>query len=133
MRKVDLLCYKGAIKLGRGDLNIGSKVPIMMKQLGLVDVEIRLNDKVRYLYPPYDDPIQQNILLMIKKRVLNQGKFWLKRAKEEFLAGGGKLKEKAKKVIQKTRATFKKQLEDGTYFSCHAGFFYVIKGRKAKN
>ena len=134
LKKVYLICHKGSIKLGRGDDSIGSQVPVMMEKLGLVDIEARLNDKVGFLHPPYEGPQQQNSIYMIKKRILDQSEFWMERVREEFLAGGGDPNEfeRYRKISDRVRLIFQKQLEDGVYTVCGHGFFYVIKGRKPK-
>jgi hypothetical protein len=131
---VYLICNKGSIKLGRGDQSIGNKVPMMMEKLGLVGIEARLNDKVGFLHPPYEGPQQQNSLLMIKKRVLDQSEFWMERTREEFLAGGGSLDEfeRYRKISDRIRLVFQEQLEEGKYTVCSPSFFYVIKGKKPK-
>ena len=57
--KVLLVSHKGKIKLGRGDNSIGRKIPMMMKEAGLVDIDIKNNDLVYFLQPPYESPRQQ--------------------------------------------------------------------------
>lgn len=134
IKKVYLICNKGSIKLGRGDHSIGKKVPVMLKELGLTDIEARMNDKVQFLYPPYEDPRQQNLLHMIKKRVLDESEYWMERTREEFLAGGGEPDEyeRFREISDRLQLIFKQQLEKGEYTVCSCGFFYVIKGRKPK-
>ena len=51
--KVILICRKGRLAQGRGDFNMGSRVPHLMTQSGLVEVDLRMNDRVFYLEPPY--------------------------------------------------------------------------------
>jgi SAM-dependent methyltransferase len=92
--KVTLLCNKGRIALGRGDNSIGARLPAMMKELGLTGVDIRLNDRVYHISPPYDSPMEQHWLEMEKKQVQDmedeeKRRFWIERGREEFLAGGG--------------------------------------------
>jgi SAM-dependent methyltransferase len=134
IKKVYLVCNKGSIKLGRGDQSIGNKVPVMMEKLGLVDIEARLRDNVGFLRPPYEGPQQQHSLRMIKKHVFDQSEFWMERTHEEFLAGGGTPDEfeRYRKIVDRIKPIFQKQLVDGVYATCGAGFFYVIKGRKPK-
>ncbi len=134
IKKVQLVSNKGAIKLGRGDQGIGRNVPALMKQLGLVDIDVRTNDKATFLNPPYQGPQQQNLFLMIKKRVLEQDDFWTERTQEEFLAGGGDPEEfKAyRKIADRIKLVFEQQLKEGTYTACNSGFFYLIKARKPK-
>jgi SAM-dependent methyltransferase len=134
LKKTTLICHQGRIKLKKGDESIGNKVFLMMKELGLMDIDVRLNDRVYLLYPPYHDPIQQNFLKMAKKRFVDDHKFWMEQTKEEFLAGGGDLKEfaRVRKIAEKVRLNVKKQMEKGEYATCHANSFYVVKGRKPK-
>jgi len=134
--KVAILVYRGRIQMGRGDYGIGPQIPWMMQQLGLVDIDIRLNDRVDFLQPPYEGEIQQHRLRAARKALENEEneKFWMKRALEEFLAGGGTREEfeRYQKIYEKNNPILKKQLEEGTYRSCSGWFFYVIRGRKAK-
>jgi ubiquinone/menaquinone biosynthesis C-methylase UbiE len=139
MKKLALIGNKGRMKLGRGDWNIGPKVPIMMKKLGLVEIDARNNDNVNIVQPPYETAKQKHGLEMAKhflgiRRDRKERSFWKNRQKEEFLAGGGELKEfeRAWKIYNRIRRTCRRQIERGTYFSCGSGFFYVIKGRKPR-
>ena len=134
LKKVYLICNKGSIKLGQGDKSIGKKIPAIMKKLGLTDIEARMNDRVQFLYPPYEGPLQQNLLHMIKKRILDQSEFWMLRTREEFLAGGGNPDEyeRFRELSDRIKLVFKKQIEAGEYVVFASGFFYVIKGRKPK-
>lgn len=133
-KKAYILCNKGSIKLGRGDQSIGNRVAVMMKELGLAEIDARINDKVYFLYPPYDDPRQQAFLRMTKKRILDDVDFWIGRVKEEFLAGGGTADEfqRYMKICDKQKDAFKKQLENGEYVCFFGSFFFVIKARKPK-
>jgi SAM-dependent methyltransferase len=132
--KVALVCNKGRIKLGQGDSSLGVKVPHMMKKLGLTEVGIRCNDKVHYLEPPYEGPLQQYALEHVKKQWLDQRRrtAWIDREKTEFLAGGGDAEEyrRYRELADRNLRIFRKQIEAGEYFACGAGHAYVIKGRK---
>jgi len=132
IKKVHLICHKGHIKLGRGDNSIGSKVPAMMKELGLIGIDARMNDRVHFLIPPYEDPKQQHLLKMVKKTQLDEHEFWMERTKEEFLAGGGNPEEyeRFREISDKLKPILQQQIEEGKYIACGPSFFYVIKGRK---
>jgi SAM-dependent methyltransferase len=132
--KASLIINKGRIKLGQGDLNIGVKIPHMMKELGLVDIGIRLNDRVHFLESPYESEIQQNQLNNLKQHFEKERfKAWIGRQKEEFLAGEGDPEdwERLAKIAERNISAMREQMEKGEYFSCGSGDFYVIKGRKA--
>jgi len=135
-RKVTLIGNEGRIKLGRGDQSVGAKVPRMMKQLGLYDVEIRQNDQVWFLQPPYEGPVQKHRLEMVKRNVSDEKryKFWQKRGREEFLAGGGDPEEYDRfvELSDRFRPIIRRQIEEGEFFACSAHHFFVIKGRKPR-
>ena len=136
-KKVTLICSKGRIKLGRGDDNIAPKIPKMMKELGLLDIEIRNNDRVQLLLPPYEGVEQQHRLAMMKKQLLDEKniKFGLERMEEEFIAGGGKEEEFSgiREISDRLKPVIRQQMEDGVYASCAGSLFYVIKGRKPRS
>ncbi len=135
--KIVLISNKGRIQLGRGDFGIGPKIPMMMEKLGLEEIDLRLNDRVFHLEPPYESPIQQHQLEGVKKRWLpkdeKEYEFWLEREKEEFQAGGGKPEEfdRIRKVADRIRTICRQQIENCAYFVCHASHLYIIKGRKS--
>ena len=51
MRKL----WKKEFKSQGRDYSIGIKIPIMMNELGLKDIEVRLKDKVEFIYPNQSD------------------------------------------------------------------------------
>jgi SAM-dependent methyltransferase len=136
LAKIAIISNKGRIKLGRGDLGIGPKIPMMMKKLGLEEIDLRLNDRVFHLEPPYEIPIQQHQLENVKKHWLPKDEkefdFWLEREREEFLAGGGEMEDydRIKKVVDRLKPVYRQQLENGKFFVCGGSHLYVIKGRK---
>ncbi len=132
--KVILTGNRGRIARGHGDNSLGPKIPHMLAELGMTQVDIRLNDKVHHVEPPYDTPAQQTRLEMLTKQLLNteRRRTLMEREEEEFVAGGGSPEEYAriKKISDELLAEFKRQLEAGTYYACGGGLFYVIIGRK---
>ncbi len=135
-KRVSYLANKGRIKLGRGDNAIALKLPHMMSQLGLTGVEIRINDKIHFLEPPYDSELQQDALAKIKKHHFDDDRrrTLLQREREEFIAGGGTDEEfdRAEVISDKLISALKKQIEDKSYYICSPGSLYIIKGQKAK-
>jgi SAM-dependent methyltransferase len=133
--KVSLTINQGRIKLGQGDFNIGVKIPHMMKELGLVDIGVRLNDRVHFLEPPYEGENQQDQLNKLKQQFFDEERYkvWINREKEEFLAGGGDPEDwdRVAEISRRRIAIMREQMEKNEYFSCGSGDFYVIKGRKA--
>lgn len=133
--KVSMVSNSGRIKLGKGDHSIGPKVPHMMKKLGLTNIDIRLNDLVFHLDPPYEEPRQQHRLNIIKKALLEERTHmaFMDSLLKEFLAGGGTPEEfeRYREVDRRIMPIYRQQLEKGKYFGCSSPNLYVIKGRKA--
>ena len=92
----------------------------MMKKLGLTEIGARMNDKVHFLIPPYEDPRQQHLLKMIKKTQLDEHEFWMERTKEEFLAGGGNPEEyeRFREISERLKPILQQQIEEGKYTAC---------------
>jgi len=134
LRKVHLISNKGRIKLGRGDNSIGSKLPSLMRDLGLRDIDVRLNDKVGLLMPPYESTHDRNVIRQLRKRFLNRRTFELemKMREEEFLAGGGDPQEyeRYREIESRTNRVLRQQIESGEYSACFALFVYIMTGRK---
>jgi len=132
--KLLLLSNKGRIKLGRGDHSVGAKVTLMMNDLGLKDVEARINDRVRLLLPPYDSAYQQDYFEMTKKRFFTDSddESSRKTAKEEFIAGGGTGSDfdSIYEMLKSRVKLYREQLENRTFSSCSGYLLYIAKGRK---
>jgi ubiquinone/menaquinone biosynthesis C-methylase UbiE len=126
---------QGRIKLGGGDKMIGPKVPHMMKTFGLTEIVVRISDRVHYLEPPYDDPLQQRAMGFIQKQIFdkNRRETLMEKEKKEFLAGGGDPEDYKciRKILDKMHTTMKQQIDDNEYFTCGSGDFYIIIGKKS--
>lgn len=136
MRKCVMIRNQGRIKLGRGDWNIPPKIPRMLHELGLVEIGARIKDQVSLIHPPYDDPVAQQRLKVLKKLVLHAKDTDEEtiRAQEEFLAAAGDPNdfERLKEIIRCCKDRARQQLEKGEFFRCGAYPFYIIKARKPK-
>ena len=132
--KVYLLSNQGRIDQGRGDNSLGSRIPHMMKLMDLEQIEIRLNDKVHYLEPPYEGYWQQTTLEKMKKNWWDDESRdkWIERERSEFIAGGGTDEEYDKyiEISLKRLEICRRQVERGEYYSCGGALMYIIKGRK---
>lgn len=133
-RKVYYLANEGRIKLGRGDMSIGRKVPHMFSQLGLTGIDIRLNDRVHMVEPPYESEMQRDILEKVRQEHLDETRrrILMEREREEFLAGGGTNEEydRIEAISDKYFPIFKNQIDNKTYYSCGIGCIYISKGQK---
>jgi hypothetical protein len=105
-----------------------------MKTLGLEDIDIRQNDKVHYLEPPYEGYFQQTTMEKMKRHWWDEESRskWAERERSEFLAGGGNPEEYDEylKIGKKRLGICRGQVERGEYYACGGGLMYIIKGRK---
>ena len=136
LMKYNILCCKGSIKLGRGDWGIGARVPHMLTQLGMKEIDARQNDNVRMLEPPYESEKQQHQYQMELKSLTDAEvrALRLKEGRELFLAGGG-TQEEYKRLLRLTRrirAVVKRQFIEKKYYGLMAPSFFIIKARKPK-
>ena len=134
--KVQMICHRGRIKLGDGDMSIGVRVPHLMKKAGLVEIDVRTNDRTHYIEPPYEEMLQKRSLENLKKYLLDDNSWSriMAREKEQFLAGGGDMAEyeRYRTSTDRYRADLKKQVEDGRYYTCAPGAIFMVKARKPK-
>lgn len=85
LRKADMLINKGKRSLGKGDNEIGSKVPILFHNNDLRILDVRAIDRVFWLIPPYTGHE-----LELKHFTLSP-EIWIKRLdiQKHFMTGGG--------------------------------------------
>lgn len=138
--KIHLLVAQGRAKLGLGDANIGPKLPGLMRDAGLGQIEARNTDRVFMFQPPYDTPVQQHHYRQNLESVNTSDwdkrhRITMKECKKYIVAAGGTLRdyERFRKLSAKDGIyyqTMKRQLNAGTYAEFSPVHFFVIKGRK---
>lgn len=124
--------YFGRKARGLGDSAIGPRIPEMMHRLGLVDIDGRQNEKVYFLVPPYETPVQKHLKRMIAEN-LRRREEWKEEVRENYLAGGGGPEdfERSWDKWGKRGRDMVAALERGDFFMAGAGNFYIFSGRKA--
>jgi ubiquinone/menaquinone biosynthesis C-methylase UbiE len=134
--KINLTLHEGRKKLGRGDQSIGNKIPHMLSELGMRGIDIRMNERVHFLEPPYESEEQKQLLKILIKQHTNEKdkKYWIEQGREEFKAGGGNLADYDRwiEIMDKFLAAARKQYKDGTFACCTGSYFYIIKARKPR-
>jgi len=132
--KVQLAVHDGRIKLGRGDQSIGNKVAHMLHELGMVDIDVKMKESVFFLQPPYKSEQQQHKLKQLKKLYsdLKDKDFWKSKTREEFLAGGGEIKDFDKhcKTMEGYFDKALRQMDNNELSACGGYFTYIIKATK---
>ncbi len=125
--------YFGRKARGLGDAALGPRIPEMMHRLGLVDIDGRQNEKVFFLVPPYDTPVQKHLKRMIVENFQRREE-WKEEVLANYLAGGGGAEEFERlwdKWGERGRDMVA-ALERGDFFIAGAGNFYIFTGRKPK-
>ncbi|MCC6614136.1 MAG: class I SAM-dependent methyltransferase [Anaerolineae bacterium] len=64
--RLSRLLMKGKRALGRGDDYLGVRVPVLAATAGLDVFDVRLNDRVLHVIPPYRHPKQEDYLELLK-------------------------------------------------------------------
>jgi ubiquinone/menaquinone biosynthesis C-methylase UbiE len=67
--EMHLRSLEGLRRLGHGDFRVGCYVPSWMEARGLRDVNVRCNEKVRWVAPPYRSPAQQTDWSSTRERI----------------------------------------------------------------
>jgi len=134
--KIQLTINEGRRKLGRGDQSIGNRVPHILSELGMKEIDIRMNERVHFLEPPYESEEQRHLLQVMKRQLGDEKetRYWIEHAREEFKAGGGKPVDYERwiEIMDKFRAGAKKQFDREEFAYCAGLYFYIIKARKPK-
>ena len=82
-------CSRGRAAIGRGDDCIGDRLPTLLTDLGLVDLQVFQNERVHCINPPYSETDREQLQQSID---FAKKKFWLwdkADARILFEAGGG--------------------------------------------
>jgi len=134
--KINLISHKGRIKLGRGDDGIAPRIPHLLNELGMDDIEVRLKEKVSYLEPPYKTELQLERINNMKRHWLSDESFEarIQEGKEEFLAGGGDINDfnKLIEIGKRQRKIQLQQMENNEFYMCPSYCVYLIKAQKPR-
>ncbi|MCK4505012.1 MAG: methyltransferase domain-containing protein [Candidatus Aegiribacteria sp.] len=142
--KASIIWAEGRKRLGKGDWGIGSKVPKMMADAGLVRIDCRCNDIPGFIQPPYETEAQRYSMDKMRehlnerdeeeKKEEEEKRSW-KEYKECFIAGGGSLSTyyRIRKLVEEKRETNKEiildQVKSGSYYAGpHPSGFFCFTG-----
>lgn len=124
---------RGRIALGLGDLSLGGRLPGLMAEAGLTDIQVFLSDKVLMTLPPYDSPEQVAILGDIEKWFSAGVDFSRAEARTNYLAGGGNQTDFelhwAREIAR--RKQYLDAIRDKKYDSAGGTLMYLVAGSKA--
>ncbi len=144
--KIQLIWARGRTKLGRGDWGIGKKVPKMMADLGLRNIDVIHNDMPYFINPPYETEVQHYRLDRLRENVSDdecedekEKRTRMREWKECFLEGGGSLSTFYRywKYFEERRKQLnpiiRMQIDDGTFYRGVGCFhFFCVTGFRAE-
>jgi len=87
--EIGLRAREGRRRLGYGDFSVGCQMPSWMEERSLKDVDVRANERVRWIAPPYRSPAQRTELRNMRERLQeNPWRSGRRRASDVMRAGG---------------------------------------------
>lgn len=67
--EISLRMMKGRKRLGQGDFNVGCYIPSWMERRGFKNVNVRCNERVTWVAPPYKSPAQRTAIRNMRERI----------------------------------------------------------------
>jgi len=132
--KFQLLCERGKYNLKEGYISIGDQLPGYLHKLGLKDIQIRISDKAKSLFPPYEGSRQQSLIEEFRDNVKKDFWIWNKEnSKKYYLAGGGdpdKFEFYWKKALYRQNNIVVNGVQKGTFATAGGKVTYCISARK---
>ncbi|MBZ0283410.1 MAG: class I SAM-dependent methyltransferase [Anaerolineae bacterium] len=128
------LLLKGKQALGRGDDHLGVRVPLLATAAGLDVFDVRLNDRVLHVIPPYRHPKQAAYLELLKALYEpDPDRKGLAQNIELMRAAGG-TEEDAEWLYNSGDSTAVRQaIADGNLTEISSYMLYLTFARKSKN
>jgi SAM-dependent methyltransferase len=132
--RFQVLCQRGKAACGEGNDLLGEQLPWLMRAAGLVDVELRLNDRAQPIVPPYDSPAARALVEETIDTTARDVWMWPRAQTRRYFAAGGGAPDDFDRLwtmLFTERRRVLRALADGRYVSAGAGLSYIAWGRKA--
>jgi SAM-dependent methyltransferase len=128
-----LHCQRGKAKLGEGNDLIGESLPALFASAGLRDVQIRLNDRVNPMFPPYESAAAQSFAE--EARDSAERAIWMWNRDDTFryfVAGGGREEEFESlwTLVLAFQRRVVEAISAARFAGAGGGLFYLIWGWK---
>lgn len=125
---------RGRKKLGHGDFEVGCHVPMWMEQRGLKNVDVRSNERVHWIAPPYRSPAQKTVYRNTRERIREHkpGSDIDNDLIRQMRAGGAdeQMIGKYRRLTGKRSRQFRKAVAAGTAAFTGSGQFWCVWGFK---
>lgn len=124
----------GRGKLGQGDLSVNCYMPGWMEARGLEHVDVRTNERVTWIAPPYRSEAQQVFLQNERERCREHNRFaWPDREERARLRAGGMTERRIEQVRQQmmlAARAYRKAMKAGTASLAASFPFWCVWGFK---
>jgi SAM-dependent methyltransferase len=129
-----IACQQGKAGLGEGDNLLGEKLPGLLRGAALEDVEVRQNDRVWSMVPPYATPFEQAQVDEIHDAAARDLGLWDEATtKRYWFASGGD--EAGFETRWREALAFRRRhaeaIRAGTYSCAGGGLSYLAWGRRS--
>ncbi len=124
------LSIRGKRNLGRGDDELGIHVPHLATLAGLDVFDVRLNDRVLHVIPPYRHPKQEDYLEYLKAYFTQDGSY-LPRLSEIMKAAGGTEADAQWLIEAENEAGMAQAIEDRSLTRISAYMLFLTFARKS--
>lgn len=131
---------KGKKQLKLGDQTIGRKLQMLLFKAGFVDTDVRTNDRVNFLIPPYSEDMKNYIIENSKgknkKNNTEEKKYRKNIIRRDVLAGGGSeylIKQYFSIIAKREKISNKvafEQMEKENLSYCYSSSIFVVKATK---
>ena len=132
--EVEMRMKNGRVKLGFGDFGVGLRLPAWMEARGLERVDVRANERVYWIAPPYRSAGQQTDYRNVKERFKDRARRGpVRKITLDQMRAGGLSRAKFDASRRRGRVAlraFRKAMADGTAASAGSSPFWCIWGFK---
>jgi len=132
--RFQVLCQRGKAASGEGNDLLGEQLPELLRAAGLVDVELRLNDRAQPILPPYDSGLGRALVEEATDTIARDIWMWPRaQTRRYFVAGGGPPDDfdRLWTALFAERRRVLRAIADGRYVSAGGSLSYLAWGRKA--
>lgn len=130
---LEIRAQRGKQALGEGDNSIGERVPGLLAELGLDDIQVYQSDKAAPFIPPYASDDQRARIEGQRDQVARR--LWIADevgSRRYYLAGGGRAEDFVHRweLMMRAQARIYDALVRGVYAAAGGALFYLVSGRR---
>jgi hypothetical protein len=133
--RFDHLCRAGKRALGEGDTAVGERLPGLLGEVGLSEIQVYVNDQCAWWAPPYESERQrldhEQLFRFFDANVSLTGGP-IDDSRRRFLAGGGAEADFAEswELLMRVQRELRAAIEEKTVAGSRGFLHYLASGRK---